>query len=120
MASSHDVGKDGEERAVQYLAERNIHTIGRNYRQKSGEIDIIALDGETIAFCEVKSWERMPLWGLEQAISRRKQGRIIRTSLRFLWEHPEYARSQPRFDVIFVHGEKVSHYRDAFSGNGVW
>jgi Holliday junction resolvase-like predicted endonuclease len=61
----------------------------------------------------------MPIWGLEQALNRRKQGRIIRTSLRFIDEHPRYHTLQPRYDVLFVQ-ESVTHIRDAFSGSGVW
>lgn len=109
----------GEERAAAHLNSCGFIIVERNYRQKQGEIDIIAVDGEAIVFCEVKSWERMPSWGLEQALSRRKQGRIIRTSLRFLAEHPHYSHLQPRYDVVFVQ-EEVFHLKDAFSGSGAW
>lgn len=119
MRSSRERGTIGENRAASYLEAHGMQIVQRNFRQKSGEIDIIGVDGEAIVFCEVKSWERMPIWGLEQALSRRKQGRIIRTSLRFLEAHPVYSQLQPRYDVIFVQ-EEVIHLRDAFSGNGAW
>ncbi|TVQ24837.1 MAG: YraN family protein [Spirochaetaceae bacterium] len=101
--------------------ERNGYRIlERNLRSRSGEVDIVAVEGGTIAFCEVKSWERMPKAGLEYALSRRKQGRILRTSLWYLEQHPDLCRLQPRFDVLFVHAQEVEHIVDAFCGYGAW
>ena len=113
-------GRLGEERASRHLKSAGYTILERNFRKPSGEVDIIAVEGGTIAFCEVKSWERMPMAGLEQALNRRKQGRIIRTSLWFLQEHPEYAGLQPRFDVLFIHAEEVVHFQNAFSERGAW
>ncbi|MEE8441664.1 MAG: YraN family protein [Spirochaetia bacterium] len=111
-------GFAGERLAASYLCDCGYRIIERNFRKASGEVDIIAVEGGTIAFCEVKSWERMPISGLEQALSRRKQGRIIRTSLWFLQEHPEYAEYQPRFDLLFVSGGSVEHIKNAFGAHG--
>lgn len=111
-------GSGGELLAALFLGDNGYRVIERNFRKASGEVDIIAVEGGTIAFCEVKSWERMPISGLEQALSRRKQGRIIRTSLWFLQKHPEFADFQPRFDLIFVSHGSVEHFKNAFGGNG--
>jgi Holliday junction resolvase-like predicted endonuclease len=62
----------------------------------------------------------MPMTGLEQALSRRKQGRIIRTSLWYLQTHPNLARLQPRYDVLFIGPEGVEHFENAFSERGAW
>ncbi len=117
MSSSHS-GSAGERLAAAYLCDFGYRVIESNFRKASGEVDIIAVEGGTIAFCEVKSWERMPISGLEQALSRRKQGRIIRTSLWFLQEHPELAEYQPRYDLLFVSNGSVEHIKNAFGGHG--
>lgn len=62
----------------------------------------------------------MPIGGLEHALSRRKQGRIVRTSLWFLATHPTLGRLQPRFDVLFVTPAAVVHLTNAFSERGAW
>lgn len=113
-----DSGSAGERLAARFLLDYGYSVIERNFRKPCGEVDIIAVAGGTIAFCEVKSWERMPISGLEHALSRRKQGRIIRTSLWFLQEHPEYAALQPRFDLLFVSAGSVEHLKNAFGGHG--
>jgi putative endonuclease len=111
-------GFAGEQIAASFLTGIGYQVKERNFRKPSGEVDIIAVEGGTIAFCEVKSWERMPISGLEHALSRRKQGRIIRTSLWFLQEHPEFAGFQPRFDLLFVSHGSVEHFKNAFGGHG--
>ena len=113
------IGNAGEDAAAAYLKQHGYHVVERNFSKRTGEVDIVAVEGGTIAFCEVKSWERMPISGLEQALDRRKQGRIIRTSLLFLQEHPEYAEYQPRFDLLFVSGGKVTHLQHVFGERGV-
>ncbi len=117
--STSDRGAKGESTAGHFLQESGYSIVERNFRTRAGEVDIIAVEGGTIAFCEVKSWERMPIEGLEHALDRRKQGRIIRTAARFLARHPSYARLQPRFDVIFIH-DSIVHLKDAFGGSGAW
>ncbi|MFW6313277.1 MAG: YraN family protein [Spirochaetota bacterium] len=113
-------GARGEATAAEFLIAHDYRILERNFRNRSGEVDIIAVEGGTIAFCEVKSWERMPIAGLEYALSRRKQGRIIRTSLWYLHTHPNLSRLQPRFDVLFVHDDEVQHFPDAFCESGAW
>ena len=113
-------GKTGEQIAASYLIDKGYTIAERNFSKPSGEVDIIAVEGGTIAFCEVKSWERMPMSGLEQALNRRKQGRIIRTSLWYLTKHPQYKRLQPRFDLLFVKSRTVEHFQNAFEERGAW
>ena len=113
------IGNAGEDAAADYLRHNGYEIVERNFSKRSGEVDIVAVEGGTIAFCEVKSWERMPISGLEHALDRRKQGRIIKTSLLFLQEHPEYADHQPRFDLLFVAHGAVQHLQNAFGERGV-
>jgi putative endonuclease len=117
--STRESGRAGEELAARHLVDLGYRIIERNFSNRTGEVDIVAVEGGTIAFCEVKSWERMPISGLEHVLDRRKQGRIIRTALWFLAEHPEFADYQPRFDLLFVSGGTVTHLPSAFEERGV-
>ncbi|MFW5683499.1 MAG: YraN family protein [Spirochaetota bacterium] len=119
-SSTRERGRAGEELATRFLTDQGYLLLERNFRIRLGEVDIIAVKGGTIAFCEVKSWERMPREGLEQAIDHRKQGRIIRTSLWYLHRHPNLLRLQPRYDVLFVSHDRVDHLTNAFSERGAW
>ena len=118
--TSSGSGRSGEDAAAAYLRRNGYLIVERNFRKRVGEVDIIAVEGGTIAFCEVKSWERMPMSGLEHALNRRKQGRIIRTSLWYLNAHPRYKRLQPRFDLLFVSHGTVEHLQNAFTECGAW
>ena len=51
----HRLGQLGEQLATEHLVRRGFQILERNYRTRWGELDIIAYDGETLAFCEVKT-----------------------------------------------------------------
>ena len=87
----------------------------KNFRSRKGEIDIIALDGETLVFVEVKSWSSYGLEALEYAIDAKKRHKIIETSKYFLSLHREYRYMAIRFDVIFISSGVVTHLASAFT-----
>jgi putative endonuclease len=107
-------GKAGEDRAARFLEEAGCHIIGRNFRSEAGEVDIIAEDGETLVFVEVKSWATYSLENLEYAVNPKKQKKIIETAKIFLENHREYSNNQVRFDVIFIGPGCVRHLASAF------
>ncbi|MBP5157191.1 MAG: YraN family protein [Treponema sp.] len=120
--STCEKGRDGEERAARYLSEHSFEIIGRNYRMKGGEIDIIAREGESLVFVEVKSLPGGDVETLAGELGPRKRSRIVRTAKYFLMEHPEYESCLIRFDVLAldVPGlEPVYHIRGAFSESGL-
>ena len=95
-----EIGKLGEESVCAYLKERGYNIAARNYRIKGGEIDIIAENGDYIAFVEVKS--RTPdsmVTGFE-AVNTRKRGLVIKTAADYCCKHQNFL--QPRFDVAQV------------------
>ena len=51
----HQLGSAGEQLAAEHLARRGFRIVERNYRTRWGELDIVAFDGRTLAFCEVKT-----------------------------------------------------------------
>ncbi|MCL2069356.1 MAG: YraN family protein [Treponema sp.] len=108
-------GGTGEAVAASYLEGKDIKILEKNFRSRIGEVDIIALDGETLVFVEVKTWSRFGIDSLEYAINTRKQHKIIETSKYFLSLHREYRYMAIRFDVIFVSPEGITHLVSAFT-----
>jgi len=109
-----EIGKTGEYLAEKELVKAGMTIIDRNFRSKHGEIDIIALDGETIVFIEVKAWSAYGIENLHYSINKKKQRRIIETAKYFLNINRKYNGSAIRFDVVFVEKEAVTHLASAF------
>jgi putative endonuclease len=107
-------GREGENRAAAALEAAGMRTISRNFRGPRGEIDIVALDGDTVVFIEVKSWSRYGIEDLRYGIDLKKQRRIIETAKYFIASNREYKGMALRFDAVFVEPEKVTHLASAF------
>ena len=98
------LGRLGEQLATEHLIRRGFEIVERNYRTRWGELDIIAYDGATLAFCEVKTRRLRPGEGFAlEAIRGRKRSRIRQIAGRCLIERTErpYAETL-RFDAIGV------------------
>jgi putative endonuclease len=112
-----NTGTRGEELAAAYLAKAGYRILARNYRCIFGEIDIVAEDGETLVFAEVKS-RRSGAYGDPQlAVGRTKQKKISRIALHYLTE--KHLRHRPaRFDVVAVKlqpaDDRIELIRNAF------
>ena len=111
------LGKRGEDIAVAHLRAKGYGIEVRNYRQKTGEIDIICKDGDTIVFVEVKARQHRGFGHPAEAVNRRKQMQISRTALLYL-SSQELHNVPVRFDVIGVifteTVPEISHITDAF------
>jgi putative endonuclease len=115
-------GRAGEERVAAFLSSAGWAIVGRNWRTRRGELDIIAVDGDSIVFVEVKSWPHGVEADLELAIGSVKQRRMVETAKCFLDTHRQYNGMYVRFDVILVSSDPASdadlrfrHLKDAFS-----
>jgi len=108
------IGRDGETRVAQDLASRGWKIVGRNWRTRRGEIDIIALEADTIVFIEVKTWPNGVAADLELVIGHAKQKRMVETAKCFLDTHRQYNGMYIRFDVVLV-DSGMYHLKDAFS-----
>ena len=93
-------GNDYEDLAARWLQGRGMRLLARNFRGKTGEIDIIARDREHLVFVEVRARSNRNFSTAAGSVDRRKQQRIVRTAQLFLQRHPELARLPCRFDVI--------------------
>ena len=110
-------GKTGEDLAVKLLEGRGMRIIARNVRSPAGEIDLVALEGEAIAFVEVKAWGAYGLEDLALSIGPKKRRRIIETAKYFLASHRQYNCKTPRFDVLFIGQGAVNYLPSAFMEN---
>ena len=107
-------GRSGEAAAILMLEDKGMKILEKNFRCRKGEVDIIALEEETLIFAEVKTWSAYGMDALEYAIDRKKQHKIIETSKYFLALHREYRYMAIRFDVIFISPEGITHLASAF------
>lgn len=112
--NKNKLGKEYEDFAVKYLESRGFRILERNFRCRNGEVDIIARDGGTLVFAEVKyrSTERMgnPL----ETVNREKQRRICRSARYYMMIKHLPEDTPCRFDVIGILGSELRHVRDAF------
>jgi putative endonuclease len=112
------LGSLGEQSACRFLDEAGYRVVARNYRVRSGEIDIVAERDDTLVFCEVKTRTSV-LYGLpEEAVTWSKQRRLRRLAAEYLHREGRHAR-RVRFDVISVRVAEgrvgdLRHIVDAF------
>jgi len=111
------VGKRGEELAVRYLEDAGYRIIERNYRCLLGEIDVVARDGESLVFVEVKSRRGEGFGDPQEAVGPRKQKKISRIAQYYLKEK-RLRDVRARFDVVAVRimpgGSRIKVIQNAF------
>ena len=108
-----ETGTQYEERAAEYLIAQNYQILERNYRIRSGEIDIIARDGTVLVFIEVKYRKNDESGNPLEAVDIRKQKKIIKVARYYLYQK-KYGDVPCRFDVIGICGSHIEHIKDAF------
>jgi putative endonuclease len=116
-----ELGDQYEERAAQWLQDRGLHVLTRNFQCKTGEIDIIAMDGECLVFIEVRARNNPRYASAAASVDRRKQARLARTAQMYLKAYPDTANLPCRFDVVTFEprqsadGIDINWIRSAFS-----
>lgn len=114
------VGRFGEDLAARRLAAAGLQVLERNWRCSDGELDIVALDGDTLCFIEVKTRSTTAFGAPVEAMTPAKVARIHRLALRWQDEHRESVGWRAwRFDVVSVvrlgpDGPTVEHLRGVF------
>lgn len=109
-------GKLGEKIAKDYLIRNGYKIIEINYKNKIGEIDIIALEGDVLTFIEVKSRTSNTYGYPYEGVNFKKQKKIINTSMIYL-SYKKLSNIQLRYDIIEVYlttKYKINHIKDAF------
>jgi len=117
------LGQRGEAAAARYLRQRGYIIIARGQRGRGGEIDLIAVDGRTVVFVEVKTRTSSAAGHPAEAVDERKQERIVKTALVYLKRH-DLLECRARFDIIAItwpdRGRQptIEHFADAFRPTG--
>jgi len=113
-------GAEGEDRARRGLERAGYRILSRNYRCRYGEVDLVAQEGEVIAFVEVKA-RRSGTYGIPAlAVTRAKRRRILRAALHWLVSNGLPDRPV-RFDVVSLRkgpaGWETEILRGAFTAD---
>ena len=111
------LGRRGERAAEKYLRRNGYRIVARNFRAAGAEIDLVAMDGETLVFVEVKTRRSRDAGAPEEAVDERKQKQIRRAAELFAMRYRE-DEIEMRFDIVAVDasGERleIELLRNAF------
>ncbi len=117
------LGDRGEDAAARFLKRQRYVIVARRQRHKLGELDLIAVDGRTIVFVEVKTRRSDEKGAPMDAVDEDKQRRLTRLALTYLKRH-DLLENPARFDVISVRwpdgarAPKIDHVKNAFEAVG--
>ena len=117
---SRQEGMWGEAFVANYLRDKGWTLLASGYQCRFGEVDLIALDGETLCFIEVKTRSNLRMALPREYVTPAKQSRIKKTALFYLQQHPKYTDVFCRFDVAEVYAENgheqahVEYWENAF------
>lgn len=115
---AYKLGKSGEDVAVEYLKKKRYKIVNKGFRFLRGEIDIIAYDGDTLVFIEVKTRKSPRFTQPEESVTPAKRKQLRRVAQGYLLlEHIQDVEC--RFDVLSLsydelEGYTVKHITDAF------
>lgn len=115
------IGKKGEAIAAEWLEQNGYSILARNWRNRIGEIDIIAQEDGCIVFVEVKTLPHTNIEDLDIIINKKKRTKICQTAKHFLVNNRKYNTMYIRFDVIILQSNpfltqppEIVHLKDAF------
>lgn len=117
IKNNQATGLSGEEAAAKYLTSKGFRIIERNFKKRYGEIDIVAMEGDTLVFVEVKTRLGDKFGTPEESITPWKLRSLTRSCHYYTHLHPDLGESMridflsvifSGFDII----EKIEHYRN--------
>ncbi len=95
-------GRAAEDAACRDLEGLGYRLLARNWRGRRGELDVVALDGETLALVEVRYRASADYGSAAESVTRRKRARWVRAARELLASEPALARRAARFDLVEV------------------
>jgi putative endonuclease len=111
------LGKTGEDLACRELQRRGYAIVARRYRRRGGELDIIARDGETVVFVEVKARRDRGFGQAAEAVCFVKRRRMAQLATDYVLRH-HLTKSPCRFDVVSIHFDRerpvIEVFKNAF------
>ena len=111
MTYQKQIGTHGERIAAQYLKDKGYQVIDQNFHAAYGEIDLIALEGDTVVFVEVKTRTSRTFGLPEESITPTKMDRMQKTALMWLQAHPNSPENW-RIDVIALLLDRQFNIKD--------
>ena len=109
MYYKQELGQTGEKIATKYLLENNYRIVGRNFRTRLGEIDIIAIDKDELVFIEVKTRTTDKYGKPSEAVDYEKIKHILRVAEYYMYIY-KIKNTYCRIDVIEVIINKEQYY----------
>ncbi len=113
--STKMIGDLGEKLALEYLQNKGLKLVRKQYRSRFGECDLIMRDKDVLVFVEVRYRKSSVFCLPEETINYKKQQRLLKTAEYFLFNHPT---SDCRMDVVAISGQepnfKITWIPDAF------
>ena len=116
MKDRHDIGKRGEDAAIEFLIAKGYHILCRNFRYQKAEVDIVSEYNNILVMVEVKTRKSNQFGNPEEFVSKRKQELFRDASEAYLNEHN--LNYEVRFDVVAITGTypafEIELIEDAF------
>lgn len=110
-------GIEGEVVAKKCLESKGYEVLDLNVSYRSiGELDIVAMDGETLVFVEVKARKDDKFGHPLDSVDYKKRKRVVAASGKYLSDHQTLSYKDIRYDVVAILGDDIEHYEDAFYG----
>jgi putative endonuclease len=124
LVAEKPLGPRGEAAAARYLKRQGYKIIARGDRSKLGEIDLVAVDGQTVVFVEVKTRQSQEAGHPSEAVDAVKQRRLTRAAVTYL-KHHRLLDQPARFDIVAItwpEGQRptIEHFKSAFEAVGRW
>ncbi|MBI3602618.1 MAG: YraN family protein [Candidatus Omnitrophica bacterium] len=101
--STQLLGNYGEEHACRYLQDKGYKILEKNFRNRMGEIDLIAQDKHTVCFIEVKTRKSLHCGQPYESVHPHKQRKIVQVALTYLKYRYRTVEVLSRFDVISIY-----------------
>jgi len=119
-----ELGRRAEKAAERELRRRGYTIVARNVRTAGGEIDLVALDGRTVCFVEVRSRSSEEVGSPLESVGLKKRRQLTKLARSFLRQHG-LERAAARFDVVAVEAAadgrlQVTVVADAFPAQGFY
>src|SRR3954471_7988043 len=97
------LGRTAEDVAADFLTEHGLTVLLRNYRRRSGELDVVARDGDVLVIAEVRTRSTEEFGGAAASVDGWKQHKIVRVTTQLLQQRKDLAKLRVRFDVVVIH-----------------
>lgn len=112
--NNRKLGSCFEQKVAAFLEKNGFLILEHNFRCRSGEIDLIAKDGNYLVFVEVKYRKSTTAGSALEAVDRRKAAQVRKVAAYYLYEKRLPETTLCRFDAAAVDGDRLTYVKDAF------